>query len=273
MPIEPGFRLSKAQLVELSSGIVERIAPTPTVLTAAWVSGSLVEDLGNVSSDIDIFVAVPEVSSNLPTTRRDRDHAIYATVEHGRRFDVEYWSEDRIEGLATRLAAAPVDDAKRSTLHYFEYWESEFIHRILIGLPVVKPEAFLRLRASFDARLFQRYLATNAIHRVDDAFDDSVGMLENGDLDCAVLRARDTVELSIDALLYINGVTNDKTKFRLTKLKRLIAKRPEMHRDLERLWRFEALPPGEVARHAYVEDALRYSSELVDRVQSELVKG
>jgi predicted nucleotidyltransferase len=273
MPTHCGCILTEEELLGLAANVLTRVLSSSGCPTTAWVSGSMVEGLGNPSSDIDIFVALPQIGPSLPTTRRNLDHSTYATVEGGRRFDVEYWSEEKIGDLANKLAEAPIADPMSNTLHYFEYWETEFIHRILVGLPLLNEEAFMRLRGCFNRRRLGAYLATNAIHRVDDAFDDTVGMLLGGDLDCAVLRARDTVEFSIDAMLYANGVTNDKTKFRPTKVKRLLEEQPDFRRHLSRLWHFQSLPVGMEERRAYVEDALRYSSELVEYVQLGMAGG
>ncbi len=254
------------QLLETARPILDRV-PRDQV-TAAWLSGSLVEGLGNPSSDFDLFVAVRELSPTLPVTRRDRDHAVYGIIVDGRRFDIEYWTEAQIAALAHKLEHVPVDDLQHHTLHFFEYWETEFIHRIFIGAPAIAPEEFARLRALFDRRRFAGYLTENAIRRVDDAFDDAVGMLDAGDLENAILRARDTVELSIDVLLYAHGETNDKTKFRVTKLRRAAERHPELGPYLGRLWDFECGAPRELgAARAYVEQGLRWSSDIVEGIQ------
>lgn len=258
--------LSRAELAAVACDVLNGL-PGESILTA-WMGGSLVEGLGNISSDLDLFVAVNEITPELPVTRADRDHAVYGVVLDERRFDVEIWTLSAIRGLSQKLAAAPVDSAEHHTLHYLEYWESEFIHRILNGVSISNNAAFMELRQIFNARHFRMHLVENAIRRVDDAFDDTVGMMASGHKQCAALRARETVGLSIDALLYARGVTNDKQKFRMLKLQRLAGQAPDLAADQEEYWRFESsVPSADGELELYIRRALRYSSSVVESVQ------
>ncbi|MBF0307488.1 MAG: nucleotidyltransferase domain-containing protein [Alphaproteobacteria bacterium] len=236
---------------------------------AAWLSGSLVEGLGNPSSDVDIFVALPGlISEDLPLTRRGEDHGILGLVEGGVRYDVEYWPHADIMNLKRKLDQLPINDPQRNNLHFLTYWESEFIHRLLVGSPLLNEEEFRRLQGLFDAARFARYLMDTAIRRADDAFDDAVGMLRAGQMRMAALRARDALGFSADALLHAHGVTNDKTKFRLAKLDRLADTHAAIRPVADRLWRAEAfIPDTPPETRAYVEEALRFSSEMTERAQ------
>jgi hypothetical protein len=234
----------------------------------AWVSGSLVERLGNRGSDVDIFVVVEALSNDLPATHQDPDHWTHVFVIERTRFDIEFWPVVTIDALARKLQAVCLDDLNVHTYRYLDYWESEFIHRLYIGLPLLHESAFRALRKNFDRRLFSRYLFESGIRRFNDAFDDTAGMLAHDQSSCAALRARETVEAAIDVLMYGSGITNDKAKFRTLKMQRLVEFFPEYRRYEETLWRFETgLPADPAERHAYAEEALRFAADLTGFVQ------
>jgi len=256
---------SRATLSAAALHVVERFPATQ--VHAAWVSGSLVEGLGNPSSDVDIFVAqLGETPSSICVTRQAQDHGIYASVEGDVRYDVEFWSTMDIERLAAKLDDLPIDDPNRNNLHFLSYWETEFVHRLLVGVPIVHESRVVALRDRFNASRFARFLMDTAVRRADDAFDDAVGMLNVGQLRASALRVRDAIGFSVDALLYAHGTTNDKTKFRLHKLERMVSNgHAQMQYVLESLWRFESdIPSDKDGLRRYVEDGLRYSSALID---------
>ncbi|WP_437528603.1 HEPN domain-containing protein [Sorangium sp. So ce726] len=259
--------MSEAELVSASLAVLDRLE-LPVDVHTAWISGSLVEGLGNTSSDVDIFVAMQGELGDVALTRRGSDHGVYAFVESGVRFDVELWPLEDIKRLASKLSDLPVDDPQRNNLHFLNYWETEFVHRLFVGVPLRHQLNFDLLGKLFDRKRFSRFLMDTAIRRADDAFDDAVGMLRAGHLRSAALRAREAVQFSVDAVLYVNGVTNDKTKFRIRKLELLSSNEPEVSRTLQQLWQFEShIPEDELGIATYVEDALRFSSDLVESAQ------
>lgn len=236
-----------------------------------WLSGSLVEGLGNKSSDVDIFVLVEELSSSVPATRRDVDHFTLAFVSDGLRYDVEFWPKARVLALAHKLSTLQLDDPEFNSNHYLSYWESEFIHRLATGVALDNPAEFETARSWFDLKLFSGYLFENCLRRFDDAFDDSVGMLADNQLGLAALRSREVIELAIDALLYASGITNDKTKFRAVKLRRLTKLFPEYTSYEKAFWEFEtSLPLTGAEQRQYAEAALLFSSELIGTLQDRI---
>jgi hypothetical protein len=247
------------------------VVTSPAEIVTAWVSGSLVENLGNKGSDVDIFVLVEDLSPTLPATRRDPDHVTLAFVSTDQRYDVEFWSRLAVEALAAKLSSIRSDDPAVNTNHSLSYWESEFVHRLAVGRQVIHAGTFARTRAIFAFKQFSIYLFENGLRRFDDAFDDTVGMLADGQLPCAALRAREVVGLAIDALLYASGDTNDKAKFRPAKLHRLASMFPAYRRYEEALWRFEAgVPLTPAKQEAYAQNALRFAADLAGELQDRL---
>jgi hypothetical protein len=234
----------------------------------AWLSGSFVEKLGHSASDMDIYVLLPEIPPTFVTTQRHDSHLVDVTICDDVRVDVEYWSRAVVSGLSDRLARAPLDDENQNLGGYFEPTEIEFIHRLSVGVPIWAPAEFDALQRSFSRHNFRRYLVDQAIRSVDNAFDDAVGMYRSGQFGTACMRARETFELSIDALLFAHGDTNDKTKFRWPKLERLVERQPDLVPFVDAFWFFEStLPPEPDRQIVYVERALEWSSVVLERAQ------
>lgn len=246
------------------AGEIVGLLPVEPVVTA-WQSGSWVEGLAHAHSDVDIYCAVERLDETFAWTRRDRHRAVWVTIEGDRRIDFEYWTLTELERIATRLGAIPLEDPETNLLNYLSATETEVVHRIKVGVPLIEESVFDRIRESFDFGVFRRYLVRNALHYVDDAFDDTVGMHRSGDLDSAALRARATLGFSVDALLAAHDVTNNKAKFRLEMLRALAARHPELGRYW-RLYREAALaiPLDGGGQVRFVEQALELSSEIVD---------
>lgn len=235
---------------------------------AAWVSGSLVEGLGHKSSDIDLYVMVDEFDDQISMSRKGDGYAIKVEIRNSRRVDFEYWPRERIEQLADKLAKAPLFVETENILDYFPEYEVEFMHRLHTGIPVIGEGAWDRLRNSFDRRRLSQYLIENKQLYLDDAFDDAVGLLREGQLSSAVFRARYAVDYSVDALLFSYGSTNSKEKQRVRLFLKLLQQHPQMIPFYERFWQLiTQIPQSEAGRLLYIEDALRFSEEIMNDVQ------
>ncbi|NVD73482.1 hypothetical protein HUX88_23505 [Duganella sp. BJB1802] len=237
-------------------------------INTSWVAGSLVENLGNSSSDVDIFVAVHDELRHDSVTRLGKDHGVLAFISEGIRFDIELWTLSQIRALIGKTSSIPINDPKRNNLHTLEYWESEFVHRLLTGVPLCEIENFAQLHNAVDRSTFVRYLFDTAVRRADDAFDDTIGMQRANQLPMACIRAMEAVEFSIDCFLHSNNITNDKTKFRLRKLELLGAKVPDALSIIEKYWSYRRFIPNEgPQQESYIAELLRFSSELVEGAQ------
>ena len=263
-------KLSSSGLQEWAKAeLLGRVEPWKMV--TSWVSGSLLEGLGNQSSDVDIFVLVPHLSDELPATRRDPDHCTYAFISDETRFDIEFWAEDNVCQLASKLDSVRLDDPEFNSNHYLKYWESEFIHRLAVGVPLVEQQNFCVLKGRFNIEKFSRYLLENCLRMFDDAFDDAVGMIASSQENCGALRARDAMCHAIDSLLYASGCTNDKAKFRSLKLRRLVDKFEPYRQYETAFWQFQSVLPEETQhRRLYAERVLAFSSDLVGMVQDQV---
>ncbi|MBS0031791.1 hypothetical protein ACTJJ0_32665 [Chitinophaga sp. 22321] len=256
----------------LSVSFYEKVLAVIAAVPAqsVWISGSVVEHLGNAASDVDVFVAVEDraAASVLPLTKINGNFDILISFVEGRRVDYEFWSQDEILRIAARLHAIPLNDAGKNILNQLSGSDTDFVHRLKTGWPVMDKARFNEIQSWFDFNFYKDYLVANTILYVDDAFDDTVGMFDNKDIDCAALRARFTVEMSVDVLLYSNGITNDKAKYRIKKLKTL-GESNDFAKDVyNRFWQLQSKIPGSLkGKIAYIQDALKFSSEIIESVQ------
>jgi hypothetical protein len=196
-----------------------------------------------------------------------------AFIDDGVRFDFEFWGMREIVRLAEKLRSIPLDDPSISALHSLAYWESEFVHRVLVGCPLANESAFARVQELFDRKIFVKYLFDTCLHDYEDSFDDTVGMLHSGQLRCAMLQARETVGYAMDGLLYASGSTNDKRKFRPERLEKLKKVFPHYEEYIETYWKFESGFPGERKMiKGYIEEALLFSEKLFRAVQDKVNK-
>jgi len=241
-------------------------------ITVAWVSGSIVEGLGNPSSDLDVYTVVPRLHENgVDSIRHDDTHQIEVYFSNARRIDVEYWAQEPIEALALKLSTAPIGDSSKNILDYFSEAEVEFIHRLHIGIPVLGEAAFRVLQGRFCRERLSRYLFENKRIYLDDAFDDTVGLLEEGDLLSATFRVRCALDFSADILLYALGVTNHKDKHRYRLLECMAQDYPrvgELYRSYIAL--MALMPRGVNQLTSHVKDCLVFSEEVVRAVYKEL---
>ena len=178
---------------------------------AVYWSGSLVEGLGNIGSDVDIYVVgrgVPKA----PALMHKKNFSIAIHFVGRRRIDFEYWPWQEALGLAETLDGIAV--GQEFVADSLSPVEELFVHRLSIGVPLLSNPAWTELRSRFDFVRFRGYLTQQAIHRIDGAVEDVVGMLDDADLECAVYRARDLVGLAFDAFANHEGVPSLLPKWR-----------------------------------------------------------
>lgn len=233
-----------------------------------YLSGSLVEGLGNCGSDVDLFVIGNREPAGPLVIRKD-GFAISIHFAGRRRIDFEYWPRHAVDQIADKLARVRLgEDFVAEKLAPVE---ELFVHRLFIGLPLRDAPDLLALQALFDLKRFSGYLTQQAIHRIDGAQEDLRGMLEERQWDVAVFRARDLLELSADAWSFHRGRTNPLPKWRPRLLERL-GDDPQAQQVRRTLWELE-FPfaafgcPESRAVEAHVRRCMAFSEQVVQWVQ------
>ncbi|NTX05877.1 MULTISPECIES: hypothetical protein [Myxococcus] len=246
---------------------------TPAIEAAVFLSGSLVEGMGNAFSDIDVFV----VGGGEPTgtSLHKAGDALFSVHMLGkRRVDFEYWSEASVEVLAAKLAALDLKEGGRDNVMMERRMTEDeivFLHRVRTGVALMHDGRLDRLRSRFDFRRLSRWLLEVKIREVDDALEDLYGMMEQPDV--ALMRARELLNSTCDAFCHYRGSTNIRRKWRTRILGQLVASGDEEARKFEqRFWELQ-FPDGARLRQrpedlkAYLETCIRLCNQLTDVIE------
>jgi hypothetical protein len=186
-----------------------------------FLSGSLVEGLGNGSSDIDLYV-IGEASPSGPIVIRKKNAFCISKHDYGgRRVDIEFWSASGADALAQKLASIVAD----RDLDAFECEAVDFMHRLKVGLPLSAEQTLLAWQRRFDFPKLLSYQKVRARINMEDILEDVAGMLERADLDTALIRSRDLVDESVIYCLRGLGESNPKTKWRIRLLQKHLQNR------------------------------------------------
>ncbi|MCK8499855.1 MULTISPECIES: hypothetical protein [Myxococcus] len=246
---------------------------TPALEAAVFLSGSLVEGMGNAFSDIDVFI----VGGGEPkgTSLHKAGEALFSVHMLGkRRVDFEYWSDAAVERLAAKLASLDLKEGgPDNVMMERRMTEDEivFLHRVRTGVALMHDSRLERLRARFDFPRLSRWLQEVKIREVDDALEDLYGMMEQPDV--ALMRARELLNSTCDAFCHARGSTNIRRKWRTRILGQLAAGGDAEARAFEqRFWELQ-FPDGARLRaqpealKAYLETCIRLCNQLTDVIE------
>jgi hypothetical protein len=189
----------------------------------AILSGSLAEGLGNVRSDIDIFVlgenpqsfaAAPDASQGGSTTVEGTYRSF--RYQGKRRIDVAFLPLSLFNDAAEILSRPEsiVDVRPISEGHLIA------IHRLRIGLPLLHPEVCDRIRAGFPFHKLSQYLQRLMVETLDSLLEDVYGMIEDEDIDTTLLRCHTLLQSAYGLHTFTLGNTNPNTKWALRIMRR-----------------------------------------------------
>lgn len=237
---------------QLNSALSRRGLDATAILAAAklypddivYVGGSLVEGLGDNSSDLDVFVLTSR--ENIAARRGEFDserRELQERLEFGISYltigdvelDVEFHAVEKFHALFNALnQMRPVNRVK--------LWESfrslgglerthalELLHRFRCSWTLGNFDSYQRLRACFDEETFLRWNAMFCLMECEDYAKGTNRSLREGDAQSACLKLRYFFDNLVDATLFDAGQSLDRWKWRLPKLRLLAA--DELHDD------------------------------------------
>lgn len=226
----------------------------------AWIAGSLMEGVGNTSSDVDIYVVVQDIDAHPNFVTSSEDYKIDIQYIDGVRVDYEIWNNTAVQKLAQRLKQLPLDSLDSNIIDSFNENEIDFIHRIFNRQNIANSAGVAALADLFNGDHLKQYLIENKRMYLDDAYDDAVGMLESGFTKASVLRSTDALGFAVDMLLYAHGFTNTKEKHRVTFFSRLAQKDTALADAFMHYWHFIShLPTVEQSQARYVRMLLKWA--------------
>jgi predicted nucleotidyltransferase len=181
-----------------------------------FLSGSLVEGLGNNTSDIDLYVIGEARPSGPLVIRKKNAFCISKHVYGERRVDVEFWSLAGATELADKLDHIVVD----RDLDAFECEAVDFMHRLKVGLPLSAQKTFEHWKTRFNFPKLLQYQKARARLNLEDMLEDVAGMLARPDLESAFIRSRDLLDEMVIYSLRSLGESNPKMKWRMRLLQK-----------------------------------------------------
>jgi predicted nucleotidyltransferase len=178
----------------------------PADLISAFVVGSAARGWDNAGSDVDLYVVAAHrwdgrVSQDIEV--RLDPPTVLAVAEYldGRRWEVKHWLPGQIDQVIGKVDR-PVEDAIRE-----EMTETELL--LLVRLPSALPvrgAAWLRERQDrLRGSAIRSVLVSRLLSEVDIRTEDTVGMLDSGDVTSALISVKRAFARAVDALLTHHG--------------------------------------------------------------------
>ncbi|MDO7898599.1 hypothetical protein [Pseudomonas citrulli] len=204
------------------------------------VSGSLIEGIGNIHSDIDCII----FCNQRPTARsiRNKEHALvtdinYRHITEGEyvhnttdfydntsiHIDVDYVTFADFENILIKIEKKFDEITSDQRVLYgpvLSNTENNVIHRSIIGQALVNPENFNHLKSRIPLEK-HKYLAHREQLPVFYAFQDVQGCWDSGNLWMGCEIARDMMFKTTMSFTYLTGTTNKHYKWVYSNIHRI----------------------------------------------------
>ncbi|MFB8053506.1 PqqD family protein [Streptomyces rubiginosohelvolus] len=182
----------------------------------AFLSGSLVEGLGNETSDLDVFVIVDDkvAAPDAPAPTVIRDVRMNADI----RVDAEVWTLPALTTLAQAIEGTDLGDPQQ--VISFSQRGAALAHRLRVGIALDHAEELEALRSAFDFDKLAQIQAFRFLLFYGNAAEDTTGAIAAGDYGTAQFTSRTALGHAADALLHAHGITTMSDKWRARRLQR-----------------------------------------------------
>jgi hypothetical protein len=245
----------------------------------AYVTGSILDGMGDASSDLDLYVLTTDEGFNrrqdtFADERKNqqlrREFGIIYIAAGDAEVDVECHRLSKFHELFDALEAIDPTDFDQlnksfESLGRFERLEAlELLHRFRIAKPFANEEAFAGLGTRFDVRKFFLWNTYHCLVQVGDIQKETRRSLRNEDYESAYLKLTRLFDVLIDAYLFSSGQSLDRWKWRLPKLR--AGQRPDLLERYLDVQLVRSKYPHELRR--FVEEHLEASSPIADEIRA-----
>lgn len=182
-----------------------------------FISGSLVEGLGNDRSDLDLFLITSRTDIQF-TSLNDVTVIVGDCV-----VDIRVVQRSAIQGLLERFSGWVGRPRQPRAAFEFAEDERKLLHRLLISRPLFGEAELEGLKANLDPRDLARHKLDWARHMAATIQVDLAGLHSDGDCHSMLLAAQELLGYTIDGLLAAYGNTNPTLKWRVRLLEGLPA--------------------------------------------------
>ena len=192
------------------------------------LSGTLLEGIGNLYSDLDLYVICEQLPPQGPdgpamqVVREDgRVRRINETLERAGNMllDVQYYTFRELATL-TRSLNELYSESRRSTRIFRKTLhpdDEDLIHKLLTGKTLQDGTGRFNAREIFDAAKFSFLKFRNEMGGYAE-FRDLVGSWTDGDLDSCLYNIRSYLVAQVAGMMFLAGKTNPRPKWFVRKL-------------------------------------------------------
>lgn len=181
----------------------------PEPCESAFVVGSFARGWENPGSDLDIYVVMPApwqgpVTQQIAVTAHPG--TVPATIEFVDhvRWEVKYWLDSQIAQVIARVSADRLERRDFSDPG-LSLTELLLLGRLPHAIPL-SGESWLRQQQErVRASAFRSVMINRALTMVDGCSEDAVGLMKAGDLESAVVSAKQAFTNAVEALLASYG--------------------------------------------------------------------
>lgn len=240
----------------------------PEGYLAVYAGGSLVQGWGNATSDLDIFVVTPtrwdSESAQLDTVALDPNTIPVEGIYVGdRRWDIEYWLESQVDELFGKVGADQLEGSQPAGRR-LSHAEIGFLQKLSHSVLIDREEWWEARRRRLAESPLCTVMALRALHEMDIYTEDAVGQLAAGDVESAVLSAKNSWLWAVHALLSSHGQFGESAKWFARRFR--AANPPEL--SFDEYWAAETMRSFDPeAPERWVEEILR----LCQRISTALV--
>jgi len=133
----------------------------------------------------------------------------------GRRWEVMYLLDEQVDEFLARVDPEPYEGGA-GDLAVPEY---SFLERLTYAEPLIGAQWLARRRGQVEASALRSMVTADRLDSLDNQTEDATGMLKAGDLESAVLAARNAFGHAVDALLAAHGEVGHGPKWRARRLR------------------------------------------------------
>ncbi|ERT46254.1 MULTISPECIES: hypothetical protein [Fusobacterium] len=204
-----------------------------------YLSGSLIEGIGNSYSDLDIFIVTKDIDK-FKTTNYDYSRKLSKTIFKNffdKKCDIEIYDYNLI--LRNIFILNNLKSENYRILNIFEGISSfnffSFIHRLLIGVSINNSKDFLYLKEQIDLEKYFIILKFFYQNSVENLYDDLVGNIERKNYLTVKLLGNMIIPYLISYYLCGKKISIDRVKWSILKLENLSQKDNSAYNFFEKI--------------------------------------
>ncbi|MFI0796864.1 PqqD family protein [Micromonospora rubida] len=190
----------------------------PEPCSAVLLAGSVARGWQHARSDADLYVTSEDpwtgTSDGFNPVALVPDRVPTATCYAGDlRLEVRYWTEDQVNQMFDKVTWARFKETDNTGELLSEY-EITFLGRLIDPIVLHGADWLGRRREELDASAYRSMLTLRALNDADSLVEDTLGLLESGDVPAAVLASQAALASAADALSYRDRQYGTEEKWR-----------------------------------------------------------